>query len=287
MKIIFSNKCLEYSQVGHPESPERVKDAYEFLREKSFKFLKPEVAKEKDILKVHSKELVESVKSGNFFNPDSPGYENIFYYASLSAGGAIKAMNECLKNNEYSFSLMRPPGHHAGKSSLGGFCYFNNIAIAIAKSLEDKKIKKAAILDIDLHHGNGTQDIFLSNKNVIYASLHQFGFNFPFYPGTGKYSEKNCFNYPLPAGTKEKEYLEELEKALKRVREFEPDLVAVSAGFDTYEADNISGIELKIESYEKIAKLIKNLEKPTFSVLEGGYSSQLGGCIYSYLEGFE
>lgn len=280
MKIIYSPACLEYSREGHPESPARVESSYKLLKEKGFKFLKPKIAREEDILKVHSKELVEQVKSENFFNLDCPAYKNIFYYASLSAGAAIKAMKIALK--EPTFSLMRPPGHHASKDNLGGFCYFNNVAIAATKALDEKKLKKVAIIDFDLHHGSGTQDIFLGNKKVIYVSLHQF----PFYPGTGQSSEKNCFNYPIPAGTKEKKYLGILKKALMKIKEFEPELIAVSAGFDTYKADLLEGFELEIESYGKIAKLIKNLGKPTFSVLEGGYSSKLGECVYSYLKGF-
>jgi len=283
MKIVYSEKCLGYKQEGHAESSERVKSSYELLKEKGFEFLKPEVTSEKDILRVHSREILEKIKSGNFYDLDSPSYKNIFYYASLSAGAAIKTMKECLKNKEHCFSLMRPPGHHATKNSLGGFCYFNNIAIAITKALEDKKIKKAAILDIDLHHGNGTQDIFLGNKQVIFVSLHQF----PQYPGTGEFSEGNCINYPLPARTDEKTYLKTLEIALKNIQKFSPDLIAVSAGFDTYEKDPLGDIKLKIESYEKIAKLIKALNKPIFSVLEGGYSGALGECIESYLKGIE
>ncbi len=283
MKIIYSPECLRYGQKGHPESPERVKSSYNFLKEEGYKFLRPEFVIEQDLLEVHSKELVEKVKSGNFFNFDSPAYENIFYYASLSAGASILAMNECLKKKEHCFSLMRPPGHHASKDNLGGFCYFNNVAIAVAKAIRDEKVKKVTILDIDVHHGNGTQDIFLNNKKVVYISLHQF----PHYPGTGLKSEKNCFNYPLSAGTKEKTYLEKLKKALRIVKKFNPDLIAVSAGFDTYKKDPLSSLELEFESYEKIGKMIKALEKPTFSVLEGGYTLDLGRCIYFYLKGFE
>lgn len=286
MKFIFSKKCLEYCQAGHPESPKRVKNAYEFLKKKGFSFLEPEVASEKDILRVHSKELFEKVKSGDFYDLDSPAYENIFYYASLSAGAAIMAMNFALKNKEHSFSLMRPPGHHASKDKLGGFCYFNNIAIAVAKALEEKnqyKVNKVVILDIDFHHGNGTQDIFLNNNGITFVSLHHY----PDYPGTGEKSKKNCLNYPLSSVTNEKEYLEKLDEAIKKIKKFAPDLIAISAGFDTYEADPVGDLNLKIEIYEKIGKIIKNLGKPSFSVLEGGYSSALGECIWSYLKGIE
>lgn len=289
MKIIFSEECLRYSCPGHVESLERVRDAYKFLKEKGYEFLKPKAAEEKDILRVHSKELFDEVKYEKFSETgDNPKYKNIFYYASLSTGAVIMAMNTCFEKNEnFCFSLMRPPGHHATRDEIGGFCYFNNIAIAVAKYLDENKNKKVAILDIDVHHGNGTQDIFLENVNVVYVSLHRYGFLFPFYPGTGRYNEENCFNYPLTEKTKEKDYLEELGKALERIKEFNPDLIAVSAGFDTYKNDPLAGLELEIESYEKIGKMIKNLNLPCFSVLEGGYSSKLGECIWSYLKGIE
>jgi acetoin utilization deacetylase AcuC-like enzyme len=283
MKIIFSPKCLEYKQEMHPESSERIKSSYDFLKKKTKQgiiFIKPEQAEEQDILKVHTEDLLNTVKSGNFFNPDSPNYENIFYYASLSAGAAIKAAEQTL-DIENSFSLMRPPGHHATKNSLGGFCYFNNIAIAVSNILEKyDKIKKIGIIDFDVHHGNGTQDIFLNNKNIRYVSLHQY----PHYPGTGSKNKDNCFNYPLYADTDEKEYLNIFKKAISKIKEFNPSIIAVSAGFDAYKEDFLSGINLNIETYGKIGKLIEKLGKPVFSVLEGGYSSKLGECIYAYLE---
>jgi len=278
MKIIFSKKCLEYKQEGHPESPERVRKSYEFLKKKNFNFIEPRIAMEKEILKVHPKDLLLQMKKENFFDFDSPTYENVFYYASLSAGAAINAMETALKDG-FCFSLMRPPGHHASDHPEG-FCYFNNIVIAVSQAF--KKIEKVAILDIDVHHGNGTQNIFLGNKKVIYISIHQRGI----YPGTGLISEKNCYNFPLDAGTNEEQYLEVLKKAIEKIKYFSPDLVAVSAGFDTYKNDVLAGFDLDIETYEKISSEIAKLNKPVFSVLEGGYSSELPECIYSYLKGF-
>ena len=280
MKIIFSKKCLEYGKgSGHPESSERVEVAYEFLKDKGCEFVEPDIAGEKDILKVHSENLLNQVKQGNFFNADSPVYENIFSYASLSVGGAIKAMEIALKG-ENAFSLMRPPGHHAS-DNVEGFCYFNNIAVAVARALEI--VDKVAIIDIDVHHGNGTQNIFLKNDKVIYVSLHKKGI----YPGTGLVSEKNCYNFPLEEDITEKDYLEKLREGLEKVKEFNPDLVAVSAGFDTYEKDLLVGLGLSKEFYEKIGREINKLGVPVFSVLEGGYSLEIGECVYNYLKGFK
>ena len=278
MKIIFSPQCLEYEYPGHPESPQRVKSAYEYLQGKGYEFSKPQQASQEDILLVHSKALLERVKNSNFFDPDTPNLKNIFFYATLSAGAAIMAMELCLKGCP-TFSLMRPPGHHATKDSLGGFCYFNNIAIASQKAI--RQGKRITILDIDCHHGNGTQDIFGGEKQLLYVSLHQV----PLYPGSGLESVDNCLNYPLKPGSREKDYLAVLESALSQIKSFSPQILGISAGFDTYQDDPLANIELNTDSYRKIAGLISKLGIPTFCVLEGGYSSQLKVCLYEFLQG--
>ena len=276
MTIIYSEEATKYSSPGHPESPYRIKSSYKFLKERGFKFIEPIPAKEEDITLVHSKGLVELVKSENFYDPDTPALHNIFYYATLSAGGAIMAMELALKN-EVSFSLLRPPGHHAGRNFLGGFCYFNNIAIAVRKSQ-----KKTAVLDIDCHHGNGTEDIFLGDEKVLYISLHRYGF---FYPGTGGESHANAINFPMGANTTEKEWLQNFSRALELIKDFAPELLAVSAGFDTYKNDPIAGLGLEVETYYTIGKFISQLNLPTFCVLEGGYSDELPRCIYNFFKG--
>lgn len=277
MKVVFSDKCLEYSQAGHPESPERIRASYAYLKDK-FEFMPPGEIEEGDILLVHSQSLLDSVKIGRFYDGDSPSYPNIFSYAKLSAGAAVTASEIALKG-DLSLSLLRPPGHHAGRDFLGGFCYFNNMAIAVAKALQ--QVSKAAIIDFDCHHGNGTQDIFLGKQNVLYVSLHQS----PLYPGTGLTSEGNCLNFPLPAGTDEPAYMTAFSKAIEAIYRFAPDLVAVSAGFDTYKGDPLAGLRLEISTYEKIGKAIRELDVPVFAVLEGGYSDDLPECIYHFLKG--
>jgi len=262
---------------GHPESPRRVSGSFEYLKGK-YECAAPKPADEGDLLLVHTRELIGQVRSGDFWDGDSPAYPNLWEYALLSVGAALGASQYAL-SGEQSFSLMRPPGHHAGKAFLGGFCYFNNVAIAAAKSLE--KVEKVAIIDFDCHHGNGTQDIFLGHDRVMYVSLHQS----PLYPGTGFTSELNCRNFPVTGGTAEEEYLAVFGEALDEVREFGPDLVGVSAGFDTFRGDPITSLGLEVGSYEKIGRLIAELGKPTFSVLEGGYSEKLPECIESYLQG--
>ena len=276
MKIFFSKKCLEYSQPGHPESPERVNSTYRYLKEKGFEFIEPAPCQDEDILLAHSQKLLDTVKGERFFDLDTPALPGIFEHARLAAGSAINAAGLCLKG-EKTFSLMRPPGHHATRNSLGGFCYFNNIAIASLKA----KAGKTAIIDFDCHHGNGTEDIFLGKKDFLYLSLHQS----PLYPGTGLKSRENCINYPLPAGTSPEEYLSALSEGLKKVKQFNPDLLAISAGFDSYKLDPITSFSLEKETYMDIGKMLSSLNKPLFAVLEGGYSKDIPECIYKFLAG--
>ena len=277
MKIIFTDRCLGYGG-WHIESPSRVKRAYEILLDLGYEFLTPHPASEEDILKVHSADYVKKLKEESIADADTPAYEGIYEYARLAAGGALLAAEV------QGFSLMRPPGHHVGRSgaALGahtrGFCYLNNIAIAV-KHLN----RPTLILDIDGHHGNGTQEIFQGDKDVTYISLHVY----PNYPGTGLTSEFNCLNYPLWAECGEEEYLKTLREALQSVdlRRFE--MVAVSAGFDTYKGD-LASLGLVEDSYRRIGSLIRSLNKPTFFVLEGGYlGEELGRSIHNLIAGFE
>ena len=281
MKIVFSKECLEYDSPGHPEASGRVRKTYEFLKNfKRLEFVKPEECSRKELLLVHSEGMIDTIKSGRFVNFETPPLPDIYHYAKLSVGGSLLSMEIALKEGR-SFSLMRPPGHHAGKAKFEGFCYFNNIAVAVMKAL--KRIKKVGIIDIDVHHGNGTQEIFLGNPNVMYVSLHQYGF---FYPGTGRYSEQNCYNYPLESGTEEKVYLNKLEVGLEKIRKFNPDLIAISAGFDTHEGDPLASLKLRVGTYAKISGMIAELAKPRFAVLEGGYGEKLPECVYSFLKNF-
>lgn len=275
MKIVYSDRCLEFG--GSPESPERVRKVYELLSDKSYEFVEPEAASEEDIGLVHTEDHIQKIKDEDFFDPDTPAWDNIYEYASLSAGGAIKAQEE------NALSLLRPPGHHAGSdgTALGaptlGFCYFNSIAIAVARSG-----KETLIVDIDGHHGNGTQEIFQGEESVIYLSLHRY----PHYPGTGKTSGDNYINYPLDAGTGDEEYLKKLEEGLDRaldMRSYEQ--VAVSAGFDSYSSD-LASLSLSTDCFREIGEKIKVLGKPTFVVLEGGYGD-ISGRVYEFLQGIE
>ncbi len=278
--ILFSPECLEYNSPGHPESPQRVGRILEYLTKSGYKFRKAKSCTEEDILLIHTPQHLKRVKSNDFFDPDTPNLKNIYQYAFLSTGGALQAAEEALKG-EKSFSLLRPPGHHAGKDYLGGFCYFNNIAIAVAWLFEKKDLDKVAIIDFDGHHGNGTEDIFSEEKRVLYVSFHQY----PAYPGTGRKSKKNALNFPLSPGCAEKKFMEFFLKGWEKVKEFAPSLIAVSAGFDAHEKETLLSLNLKTETYFKIGEKIISLGKPTFAVLEGGYHEDLPFCLEAFLQG--
>lgn len=282
MKIFFSPECLEYGLPGHPESPERIHAAHAFLKERGCTFIEPLPCCDQDILRVHSQELLQRVKSGDFFDSDTPVLPKIFDYALLAAGSAILASETAL-TEAAAFSLMRPPGHHATKNRVMGFCYFNNIAIAMARHIQENPGKKGAILDIDCHHGNGTEDIFLGNDSVLFVSLHQS----PLYPGTGMESHKNVLNFPLHPGTGEADYLDILHRACQKIADFDPTLLGISAGFDTYREDPLTQLNLEVSTYRKIGKTIAELRRPTFIVMEGGYSRDLPECVFDLLSGFD
>jgi len=242
------------------------------LEKQGHSFIEPDQSVKESCLRLaHKQELIERVKTGVFQDPDTPVYQDIYDYALLAAQAAITAQ----KQN--TLSLMRPPGHHAGRSFLGGFCYFNNLAIAVKKSG-----KTTLIVDIDGHHGNGTQDIFFNRDGIAYLSLHRS----PLYPQTGLSCEGNCYNYPLSADCGEKRYLKSLKTALNDIEQDNYEQLAISAGFDTYQGD-LASLGLENESFRKIGSLLAELELPTFAVLEGGYTDQLGEQIHNLLVGWD
>jgi acetoin utilization deacetylase AcuC-like enzyme len=280
MKIIFSEKCLEYSWPGHIEGPERVRNALDFLK-KEYEFLEPKLASVEDLLNVHSKEyvgLIKNARAGSYLDGDTPVPENIYEYARLSAGGAILAARE------KGFSLMRPPGHHAGRNGKTldaatlGFCYFNNIAIAV-RSIDLPTL----IVDIDGHHGNGTQEVFLGDPKVTYISLHRY----PHYPGTGLKSQVNCLNFPLSYPAGDSLYLKTLDKALSQADTTGIEVVGISAGFDAHQGD-LASLGLSSEGYREIGRKVGALGKPTFGVLEGGYIGEnISRDLHELIKGLE
>ncbi len=230
---------------------------------------------------VHTQQLIHQVKNGLLpYDPDTPNIKNIYKYASLSCGAAITACKLAFEGTT-SFSLSRPPGHHAGKNSTSGFCYFNSIAVAVKKLALNQGFR-VAILDIDGHHGNGTEDIFKGEDNIIIVSVHQK----PSFPDTGNISFGNCYNFPVYKGSSAKTYLEKFTTALSVIEEYSPDILGVSIGFDTHCADPLLELPLEDTHYYDIGKKIALLETKKFFVLEGGYSiSTIGNSCYCFVNG--
>ncbi|MEW6216632.1 MAG: histone deacetylase [Candidatus Bipolaricaulota bacterium] len=272
MDIIFSERCLEYHAVGHPEGPARVRMLHHYLSRLGYPFEAPVPATDEDLLSVHTPEHVRRVGTGEFHDPDCPVYPNIDLYARLAAGGAV------LAQRRRGFSILRPPGHHAGASYLGGFCYYNNIAVAVRRSG-----RRTLIVDIDGHHGNGTEAIFYGDPNVTYVSLHRI-YN---YPGTGHESRGNCLNYPLPPRCGKTLYVETLERALHEAGGGFGEL-AISVGFDTYREDPLASLGLDVEAYYDVGYVLGDTKLPTFCVLEGGYIPEImGPAAEALLQGLQ
>lgn len=212
--------------------------------------------------------------------------------AYWGAQTALTALDIVLGGERTAFALCRPPGHHAGADYFGGYCYLNNAAIA-AKAASAAGMNRVAILDVDYHHGNGTQDIFWTDGSVFYASLHADpATDYPFYWGHadergGAGAEGTTLNLPLPRGTGIAPYLAALDTALAAVKRFGPDLLIVSFGADTFAGDPISGFALATAEYPTVAAQIVALALPTLVVMEGGYATaELGANVAAFLSGF-
>ena len=230
------------------------------------------------------------------------GYYCLANETSISEGtveGAYEAVKvvltatEMLEQEKSIFALCRPPGHHASKDQYGGYCFFNNIAIAAEKLIE-KGANRIFILDIDFHHGNGTQSIFYDRSDVFFASLHGDPLEaFPHFlghaneEGTGEGIGYNC-NYPMPPGTTYETWTKVLDEAISKIQTFKPDALLVSLGVDTYENDPISFFKLQSNDFFDVGRKIASINLPTLFVMEGGYAiKEIGVNTVNTLKGFE
>lgn len=284
MHLITDERCTDYGMDGHPERPARITGTCSKLRgqeEISLIWEKPAEVEDKVILRAHTAAHLDRItEARSDFDGDTPAYHDIEHHARHSVGGALKALELALKG-ERAFSLLRPPGHHATQEQAMGFCYFNQIAIA-ALHARALGVKKVAVFDFDVHHGNGTESILLNRPDTALYSIHQH----PCYPGTGaKNLGGNIFNYPLAPYTPRDQWRQTLLRALEDVGRFKPDLLAVSAGFDAYARDPLAQGTLEAEDFYQIGQVIRKMGIPTFSVLEGGYSRDLPELVFAYLRG--
>jgi acetoin utilization deacetylase AcuC-like enzyme len=233
-----------------------------------------------DVLRCHDETLLEQVRTTRGrIDPDTICTETTFEAALLAAGAAIDAVRLG------GFALARPPGHHAERDRAMGFCLFDSIAIAARWAQAELGVARVAIVDWDVHHGNGTQHILGADPTVFFASLHQW----PFYPGTGGPDEQGemLLNVPLPAGTGDERYLEEFARVEAAVCAFEPDLLLVSAGFDAHVEDPLAQLELSTELFTELARRVTQLAPRVAAVLEGGYNLRtLPSLVEAALAGF-
>ena len=271
---------------GHPEKIDRVTcviDNFKRIDNKNIIWKKPSKFDLSLLTNTHSSRYIDHVsksfpQSGfNFLDGDtvvSPGSNE----ATKDAVGSIITAIDGVQNKEFknAFCAVRPPGHHAEKEKAMGFCIYNNVAVGANYLIEKYKYKKVAIIDFDVHHGNGTQDIFYNNEKVLYISTHQY----PYYPGSGSEKEKgkfnNILNIPLEAGTSSTEYLNAYEHVLNKLIEFKPEFLLFSAGFDAHIDDPLAQLKLKSEDFYDITKRTLEITKSfckgnVVSILEGGY----------------
>ncbi|MCD6337958.1 MAG: histone deacetylase [Verrucomicrobia bacterium] len=284
MVVITDERCMEYQQLGHPERPARVRRTLELLRSQTLLPLewdKPQPVNESQLHRVHSSNHLARLTAPEDFDPDTPAYPRIREHAERSVGGALQAMERAL-GGERAFSLMRPPGHHATVNAAMGFCYLNNTAIAVLEAL-DRGIAPVAVYDFDVHHCNGTEDILLGREGCRTFSIHQF----PAYPGTGESSYDNARNFPVPPGAERRYYRDRLQKALEELAAYEPRLIAVSAGFDAHRDDPLSHEYLEEDDFYWLGRQLRQLNRPAFAILEGGYSRGLPQQILAFLLGWE
>jgi len=295
MQFGYSEDCLAHEPgERHPESPDRLRAIRERLKTKhGVSYIEAARVGVDEIASVHDREYVESVKEfcengGGNWDPDTTAVEETWDAVCRSAGLACWAVETALEGatgRETPFSLGRPPGHHAVPKDAMGFCFANNAAIAAQQAIEDDRydVDRVAIYDWDVHHGNGTQDIFYDRDDVLFISTHEDGL----YPGTGTIGETGkgdgdgtTMNIPLPAGTADAGCLEAVDGPIAAVIEdYDPDLLIISAGFDAHRHDPISRIRLSTEAYALLTDRFRTLAADTDAalafVLEGGYGLEV------------
>jgi acetoin utilization deacetylase AcuC-like enzyme len=277
----------------HPESPQRLIAIQQMLKEVSaeerWQILKPRKATLDELVLVHDPYYVESIEQAArrapvCLDPDTPVSGESYEIALLAAGGVLKCIDSvCSGILRRVFAFVRPPGHHAGKDVARGFCLFNNIAVAAAYARSKYGLERIAIVDFDVHHGNGTQSCFYGDPNTLYISTHQY----PFYPGSGNFNETGSgsgkgysLNFPLPEGAGDSNFAPIYSKIIPTVLDqYAPQLILVSAGFDGHYSDILGGLRLTRDGYASAAaSLIAAAERlcngKICFILEGGYNMQ-------------
>ena len=283
----------------HPESPDRLDAIKNQLISSGLDWVlmhydAPKAEKE-DLYRVHDKEYVDRVfnttpKQGQVMLDGDTGMNPHTLDAALRGAGAmIKAVDLAVTGERKRvFSVVRPPGHHAGKKQAAGFCIFNNVAVGAAYAMEKYGLSRIAILDFDVHHGDGTEEIFTGESRVLFGS----SFQHPYYPHSGADTDQpNIMNLPLPSGTTGRQWQQAVKKQwLPRLESFKPELIVISAGFDSHWEDDMGGFQLLEADYawftQEMCKLAdKYADGRVISCLEGGYDlSSLGRSVTAHIK---
>jgi acetoin utilization deacetylase AcuC-like enzyme len=290
MKVgyVYDPIYLKHDPGDHPESPQRLEAIMAHLKEtKTLDLLvpvTPRPATMNELELVHRLQHITRVqemalRGGGWLDSDTAMSADSYEAALYAAGGTIVATEAVVKGEIGSaFALVRPPGHHATPARAMGFCLFNNIAIAAKYALANLHLERVLIIDFDVHHGNGTQDAFYDDPRGVYISTHEF----PFYPGTGGYDETgtngNIINIPLPAGSSDADHMLAFNRiVVPAARRFKPQLILVSAGYDSHWADQLAMMQVSITGYAEVMRVIKELADELCGgrlvlALEGGYN---------------
>ncbi len=287
---------------GHPERPERLEAIEALLRRTplwdAVDHPDPEPVDDEILESVHTRQYVRMVRAtaaagGGYLDPDTPVSPVSYEVARRAVGGALLAVDSVAgRVGGIAFALVRPPGHHAGAGEGRGFCLFNNVALAARRALETRRLRRVFILDWDVHHGNGTQEIFYRDPAVVFCSLHQEAW----YPGTGALEEVGAgpgegttINIPLPEGVGDGGYQHVFEEVvLPLLRAVAPALIVISAGFDAHHADPLGGMMLTAGGFGQLARMVREAAgtTPIAAVLEGGYDlGALAHSVVATLEG--
>ena len=289
--LISHAACLNHlTPAGHPERPDRLRAVEQALEDERFQTLAREqgpMAPQEIIALCHPMDYIEAIRQASpedgmvRLDADTSMSAGSFEAALRAVGGGVQAVDEVMTGKAANaFVAVRPPGHHAETARPMGFCLFNNAAIAARYAQQKYGAERAAIVDFDVHHGNGSQDIFWADKSVIYCSTHEM----PLYPGTGAVSERgehnNIVNAPLRAGDGGDQFREAFQTAiLPRLRDFKPDILIVSAGFDAHTRDPLANLNLVEADYTWVTQKLMEVADASangriVSMLEGGYDLQ-------------
>ncbi len=303
--IVYDSTYLKHNTGSHPENARRLESILKALEEtpgllNRVRWVQPESAADQDILRCHDEDLISRVQrlceqGVSCIDSDTRICLESFDVARLAAGAATAAVDAVMKESGgRAFGLIRPPGHHATISNSMGFCLFNNAAVGARYAQARYGVERVLIVDWDVHHGNGTQEIFWADSSVFYFSTHQY----PYYPGTGSASERGggsgegfTLNVPLRPGSSARDHRAAFRDALGAIEKvFPPDLIIISAGFDSKRGDPLGGLMLEDADFFEMTKDVIRLaekygEGRVVGLLEGGYNlGLLGGSVRSHIE---